>query len=564
MGRHRSGQPAQWSTDRAARAHGRRGRRTALWVGLAVAGVLATASTVVAVVARPPTEPPAAVSVSTCDQVLRVVTATSFTPVLEAVAATLDHGPDCVGLDTVAVDGREAAARVAEREADLWIPDDGSWAGLARPGLLPDEDGPGGAGTVLATSPIYLVTDAGTAARLRSAGGSWLGLSGLLADRTSGVRLAVRDPNGSGDGMVAAGSLGEAVWLERGMDASSAALSAALPSTRTVPGAGPALPDRAGEVGLVPEYALVPALAEEKDAVILAGADHTALLRYTWLPTTAALGTPERAAALGKLLAALKGPEAAAAIGAAHLRRPGGTAPPGAPAGRLPQLTGKPLEPLGAHHVDHVFAAWYVQDRRSSILLAVDVSGSMLEPAPGTGTPLIDFVRQGCLAVGRLLPDQSSLGLWAFGSQLDPPRDYKVLLPTAPLSEGQRAGLTGAVGQLVARRTGTGLYDTILAAYRSATASYREDVGNQVVVFSDGLNQDDPNSISSEQLASALKAAADPKRPVQITVVAYGSHPEAAVLQKALAPVNAYVSKVQTAEQVAAAFLHAAASGIHS
>lgn len=561
MGRHRSGQPERWSANSSGPAPARRDRRTAIWVGLGVLVVLATASTAVAMVAGDSSDPPAAAPVSSCDRVLRVVTATSFAPVLEKVGATLETGPDCVGLDTVVVDGREAAGRVAERAADLWIPDDGSWAGIARNGLLA-EDGAGGAGTVLATSPIYLVTDASTATRINAAGGSWLGLAGLLS-RRAGVRLAVRDPNGSGDGMVAAGSLGEAVWLDRGMDASSAALSAALPSTRTVRGKDPALPDRAGEVGLVPEYALVPALAEEKDAAVLAGTDHTALLRFTWLPTATAVATPERAAALKKLLAALKGPVAAEALGAAHLRRPGGGPPPGAPAGRLPRLTAKPLESLGAHHVDHVFAAWYVQDRRSSILLAVDVSGSMLEPAPGTNTPLIDFVRQGCLAVGRLLPDQSSLGLWAFGSELDPPRDYQILLPTAPLSEGQRAGLTGAVGRLVGQRTGTGLYDTILAAYKAATASYREDVGNQVVIFTDGRNEDDADSITPDQLAKALKDTADEDRPVEITVVAYGSRPEADVLEKVLAPVDGYISKVQTSEQVAAAFLHAAASGIH-
>jgi hypothetical protein len=564
MGRHRSGQPAaQWSEGRSGRSHARRDRSPALWLGLAVLGVLATASTAVALVARQSSEPPAAPPVASCERVLRVVTATSFAPVLEKVGATLDDGPDCVGLDTVVVDGREAAARVAEREADLWIPDDASWAGIARAGLLPEE-GEGGAGTVLATSPIYLVADPATAGRIRTAGGSWLGLAGLVGNRSSGVRLAVRDPNGSGDGMVAAGSLAEAVWIKDGMDASSAALSAALPNTRTVRGAGPALPERPGEVGLVPEYALLPALAELEGVTVLAGTDHTALLRYTWLPTTAALGTPERAAALQKLLAALKSPVAAEAIGAANLRRPGGGAPPGTPTGTLPQLTAKPLEPLGGHHVDHVFAAWYVQDRRSSILLAVDVSGSMLEPAPGTTTPLIDFVKQGCLAVGRLLPDQSSLGLWAFGSLLDPPRDYRVLLPTAPLTEGQRAGLSGAVGRLAGERTGTGLYDTILAAYRAATAAYREDVGNQVVVFTDGRNEDDPGSITAERLAAGLKATADEDRPVEITVVAYGDRPEVELLEKALEPVNGYVSKVQTPEEVAAAFLHAAASGVHS
>jgi hypothetical protein len=449
---------------------------------------------------------------------------------------------------------------VAEREADVWIPDDVSWGGVARPGLLAEE-GQGSSGTVLATSPIYMVTDTATAARVTAAGGSWLGLSGLVG-HDSGVRLAVRDPNGSGDGMVAAGSLGESVWLKSGMDAASAALSAALKQTRTVPGRAAALPNRPGEVGLVPEYALLAAPQTAADAAVLAGTDHTALLRYGWLPSAAAVGTPERAAALDRLLGALKSPDAAGAYAAAKLRRPDGAAPAGA-AGRLPRLAAEPLGILEPHHVDHVFAAWYVQDRRSSILLAVDVSGSMGQPAPGTTTPLIDLVREGCLAVGRMLPDQSSVGVWAFGSLLDPPRDYRVLLPTAQLTEGQRAGLAVAVGKLAAQPTGTGLYDTVLAAYRSATASYREGVGNQVLVFTDGRNEDDHASISAAQFAAGLKAAADPKRPVQLTVVAFGSLSDAAGLQKAIGSVDGYVSSVRTPEQVSAAFLHAAASGLY-
>jgi hypothetical protein len=493
---------------------------------------------------------------SGCTRTLRVVTASSFAPVLSALRPGLAAGPGCVELDTVVVDGRAAADRVAERQADLWIPDDVSWAAVARPGLLAEE-GAAGAGTVLATSPIYMVTDAPTAARVRAAGGSWLGLARLVTGG-SGVRLAVRDPNGSGDGMVAAGSLGEAVWLSDGMDASSAALSAALRWTRTVGGAAAAMPDRAGEVGLVAEHTL----AGTAPAAVLSGSDHTALLRYGWLPSAAAVQTPERAAALAALLDTLKAADAAPAYAAAHLRRPDGPAPAGLPAG-LPALTAGPLRILGPHHVDHVFAAWYVQDRRSSILLAVDVSGSMADPAPGTSTPLIDLVRQGCLAVGRLLPDQSSLGLWAFGSRLAPPLDHAVLLPAAPLSEGQRAGLAGAVGRLRAERTGTGLYDTILAAYRSATGSYQEGVGNQVVVFTDGRNEDDPESISAAQLAAGLAEAADPARRVELTVVAFGDRPEVAALATALKPVGGYVSQVRTPTEVAAAFLHAAASGVH-
>jgi hypothetical protein len=542
-------------------------RRGLLWGAAAVLVVIGVVSGVVAVAQRGPTrsdggrDSSSVLAESTCDRTLRVVTATSFAPVLSALQPKLVTGPDCVALDTVVVDGRAAADRVAEREADVWIPDDVSWAAVARGGLLA-EDGEGGSGTVLATSPIYMVGDRATAAKVTGAGGSWLALAKLVTS-PGGVRLAVRDPNGSGDGMVAAASLGEAVWLKDGMDASSAALSSALKQTRTVPGGVAALPDRPGEVGLVPEYALVSARRSATDAAVLTGKDFTALLRYGWLPTAAAVGDPARKAGLDRLLAALKRPDAAGAYAAAKLRRPGGGAPADVPAGRLPRLTAKALETLEPHHVDHVFAAWYVQDRRSSILLAVDVSGSMAQPAPGTGTSLIALVRQGCLAVGRMLPDQSSLGLWAFGSQLDPPRDYQVLLPTAQLTDGQRAGLAGAVGQLAAQQTGTGLYDTILAAYKSATSSYREGEANQVLVFTDGRNEDDPASIDLGQLTAGLKAAADPKRPVELTVVAYGKLPEAASLQDAIGPVHGYVSDVQTPQEVAAAFLHAAASGLH-
>ena len=551
MGKHRSGRvggPLLWGT-----------------AVVLVAAAVGTAA--IALVQRGPSRsessPPSStlLAESTCDTTLKVVTASSFSTVLATLQPSLATGPNCVALDTVVVDGRDAAARVAEREADVWIPDDLSWAAVARGGLLADE-GKGDSGTVLAISPIYMVTDTATATRLTGAGGSWLGLSKLVAS-PGGVRLALRDPNGSGDGMVAAGSLGEAVWNKDGMDASSAALSAALRQTRTVPGTAPALPDRPGEVGLVPEYALLAAKRTPEDAAVLPGTDHTAVLRYGWLPTAAAVADPARRAALDRLLAALKSRDAAKAYAAAGLRRSDARVAPDEGDVRLPRLTAAPLDILKPHHVDHVFAAWYVQDRRSSILLAVDVSGSMGQPAPGTTTPLIRLVQQGCLAVGQMLPDQSSLGLWSFGSQLDPPRDYRVLLPTAQLTDGQRAGLAGAVGKLTAERTGTGLYDTILAAYKAATAQWRPDEANQVVVFTDGRNEDDPVSIGLHQLATELKRAADPKRPVELTVVAYGKLPEVSSLEDALGEVDGYVSSVQTPAQVSAAFLHAAASGLH-
>jgi len=496
-----------------------------------------------------------------CQTAVRVVTAASFAPVLSALAPALAAGEDCARLEVTIADGRAAAARFTELGAHVWIPDDSSWAGVAGATKLA-KPVVGGAGTVVATSPIYLVTDPTTAERISAAGSSWLGLAGLVTGG-SGVRLVVCDPAGSGDGLVAAGAFGEAVWLTAGMNASAEALATALPATRTVPGTAPAMPVEDGEVGLVPEYVLLGQAAATPGYVVLAPADHTAVLRFTWLPAAGTADDPALARAMDRMLRTIVGPDGREPLAAAGLRGLERKPPAAAWAGTLPAVSATPFDVLAPHHVEHVFATWYAADRRSDLLVVVDVSGSMATPAPGTETPLIDLVRQGCDRVGELLPDDSELSLWEFGSRLDPPRDHRELLPGAPMTAGQRQALAGATQALTARQTGTGLYDTLLAAYLSARDSYRSGTPNHVVVFTDGRNEDDPDSISPAQLAEQLAAARNPQRPVLLTVVTFGPEPETEVLKQALRPVGGGVSPLTTAAEVRAVFIHIAAGGLH-
>src|SRR3546814_12873925 len=58
---------------------------------------------------------------------------------------------------------------------------------------------------------------------------------------------------------------------------------------------------------------------------------------------------------------------------------------------------------------------------------------------------------------------------------------------------------------------GTGLYDTTLAAFRSAQKDYDPDYFNAVVLLSDGAN-DDPGSMRQADLLKALRDEADPER----------------------------------------------------
>jgi hypothetical protein len=492
-----------------------------------------------------------------CDRPVRVVTASSFAPVLQAMAGELAKGDNCVRLDVTAADGRSGIKRAAELAADLWIPDDAAWAGSA--GTLSLAQPPmAGAGTVLATSPFYMVTDKQTGAKLTRAGGGWLGLTRLVAGDDN-VHLVIRDPIGSGDGMMAAGGAAEAVWEDVDMDASALWLSDAQRKTRIVT-TGAALPSKPGEVGVVPEYALSAALKAAASApVVLPGTDHTVMLRYTWYPLTPALADTARAAALERLRLKLTGAAGAAAIKGAGLRTP---ADAQAAVDPLPAPKAKPFDVLGGHSVDHVFATWYVEDRRTDLLVAVDVSGSMSAPTPGSSSSRIDLVRQGSRSLVGLLPNDSRMGLWEFGSELDGARDYRQLLGLAALNVAQRQRLRSAIDRLAPQETGTGLYDTILAAYTSARDGYRPGVPNQVLIFTDGKNESDANSLSAGELAAKLKAAADPKRPILLSVVTFGAAADAKVVEDALKPVDGYVDRLATADEVAAVFIHVAAGGL--
>ena len=551
--------------------HSRSGRfRRHRWLLPVVLVIAVAAATVGFVVGRPtdPTARPAASSPSPspCTTPLHVVTASPFAPVLTSLAPVMATGEDCVRLEVTVADGRAAAGRVASLGAHVWIPDDTAWGATAGSLEIAEPD-VGGSGTVVATSPVFMVTDPATAETVEAAGGSWLGLAGLVTTG-SDVRLAVRDPAGSGDGLVAAGAVGEAVWLDAGMDASAEALATALPATRTVEGAVAALPEGEGEVGLVPEYALLPVLDPDQGSTgqpltVLTGADHTAVLRFTWLPTAVAARDAVLLRAMDTVLEALGGPDGQEALAAAGLRGPDGNPPNGAAADGVPTVSAPMFEVLGAHNVDHVFATWYAADRRSDVLVVVDVSGSMREVAPGSDEALIDVVRAGVDRLAELLPDESELALWEFGSLLDPPRDHRILLQRAALTSEHRHALGAATEGLTATDTGTGLHDTLLAAYTSARDGYRPDTPNHVVLFTDGTNEDDPGSLTAEELAGALAEAQDPRRPVLLTLITFGPEPDTAVLEAALEPVEGHVQALTTADEVRAVFIHQAAGGLH-
>jgi Bacterial extracellular solute-binding protein/von Willebrand factor type A domain len=552
-----------------ARHAARRGSRSRWLLILLVVAIIAAGAVAALTLRHPDTHrgvgapPPSSASGITtttaaaaapCGTQVNVVTAQSFaTPLKQIADATT--GANCVRVNVTVADGQAAIDKVASSKPDVWIPDDTSWTSLATVPLDLDNK------VVVASSPVYALTrkaDGAPPAAIQT----WPGLAQALSQQGAAAHLVATDPADSGAGMVPLGVLSAAVGKIGGPYQSALELVRAWQGGRVVTHGGSAFPDKAGDIGLVPEYACLQA-KDASEYNVVAPSDGTALMRYTLVATADAAGNPTRAANVARLRSALTAPSAASALASAGLRPPAwpSSAPPSEVSAILPHLSAAPFAVVGQHYLWHVLSTWHPDQRRSNVLIVVDISGSMRDPAPGSTTPLIDLVRAGLTQVNNLLPDNSELGLWQFGFQLDPPHDYQSLVPPAPLDAGQRGKFTAAITSLQARSTGTALYATILAAYQQQQADFRKGLPTEVLLFTDGVDQDAPGSVDIGQLKAQL-AAADPAKHVQLAVLGFGDQIPVAALTDALQPVHGEVDHLVTADDVLAAFVHAVSGGL--
>jgi hypothetical protein len=495
--------------------------------------------------------------------VLRVVSTASYRAALDAVRSDLSTGVACVDLEVTVADGRDAEQLVDQRRAHVWITDDAAWLEYNEDYEAYDgsEDQEEDDYPTLATSPVLFVSSSALATSVRRAGDGWTGLATLI-DSGRPIRIVSTDPATSGDGLVAIGGLGDAVWDTAGMDASALLLNKAYRHHRTTRHL--MRPARAAdEIALVPEH-LLGGVPTNESAVTLPS-DRTVLMRYSWYPTDVDADDAAVRAARARLLATLRdGAPADRARAAAHLRDGQGVPPP--TSGTDGTWAARELPPanpvMDAHRVEHVFATWYADDRKADLLVVVDVSGSMAAPAPGSERPLIGLVRENVRHLADQLPNDARLGVWGFGSHLDGDHDYVVVDRLRGLTPPHRLRLSVHLDRLAARNTGTGLHDTVLASYRYALAEARQSVDFHVMVFTDGLNQDDPGAVSARELRQALGRLAEPDAPVGMTVVKVGKE-STTTLEHGLRPVDGEVVTISSVHDILATFIHLAAGGLH-
>jgi len=184
--------------------------------------------------------------------------------------------------------------------------------------------------------------------------------------------------------------------------------------------------------------------------------------------------------------------------------------------------------PTGQVMVD-LLDTWAQQRKGARIMLVLDVSGSMGEPADPSdqnGPTKLDLAKE---AVTEGLDDfkpEDLVGLRIFTTNDDGRPVVTDLSPVAPVGPNREA-LVNQVNSLSPLR-GTPLYDVTQQSYDEMLANYDPSLINAVIVLTDGMNDDGTPDDDDEQFESLLadvkrNSEGENSKPVRIFTVAYGS-----------------------------------------
>ncbi|MFD9544394.1 substrate-binding and VWA domain-containing protein [Streptomyces sp. NPDC060022] len=486
---------------------------------------------------------------------LTVVVSPDIAPAVRTVAAGASKEParsdgQCLRVTVVARDSYKVANALAAGSGDpgyqVWLPDSDLWLDRAKGtgnGI------PVSPGDSVATSPVTvgMVPSASEALGWPEKTYSWAELtaSAMGSDK---VRLGIADPARSATGLLALSSIGASPGAPGGdhdteVAATAKALAQRMSDSDTQMLEALAQDASGAEFGN-PKHNQAVVVSEQAAFTHNAGspsagrlqlfypADGTPLLNYPYaLVNSAELTSDESRAAL-RFMRLLDDDRAHTVLEKNGFRTTDGTTEPAmveSAGGRTPQPFATPAAvPPSADVLQETLGMWTITVQSARLTTVVDASGSMAITVPGRDRSRMDVTKASLIqALGQFTPDDE-IGLWVFATTLDGDKDYRQVMPTRRLGAPAKGGgthrekLSAAFKALepVPNRA-TGLYDTTLASYKEAQATYVKGKFNALVLLTDGSNQDD-YGISRSALIGQLERVSDPERPVPIIAIAVG------------------------------------------
>ena len=186
-----------------------------------------------------------------------------------------------------------------------------------------------------------------------------------------------------------------------------------------------------------------------------------------------------------------------------------------------------------------VIDRWAIDRKSARVMLVIDVSGSMGDPASGDKTKL-DLAKDAAVtALGQFKVDDE-VGLRAFSSGIGPAAhtDYVDLVPIGAIG-ANREEMRTKIRNLVPTNS-TPLYTVARDSQKELRQSYDPARINAVLLLTDGRNEDEHNNDLEGTLA-ALRQGTEGQdtTPVRLFPIAYGSGADLGVLQRMAEATNA-------------------------
>lgn len=192
--------------------------------------------------------------------------------------------------------------------------------------------------------------------------------------------------------------------------------------------------------------------------------------------------------------------------------------------GLLPAEPQQVLTPPAPEVLDSIQTSWTELRKRARVLLVIDVSGSMGDPAGG-GQSKLDLAKEAAISSLSLFASDDDVGLWVFTTEISGGQDYRELIPIGPLGPNLdrfRKEIRGLVPL-----NGTPLYTAVHDAVETMRLQLDPDRINGVVVLTDGRNEDPRN-----QDLDALLRYLDSELNVRVFPIAYGEDADLRTLTK--------------------------------
>jgi len=453
---------------------------------------------------------------------VRVSTTAEFAPIVEgAVDRLAGYGIACTDYDVVVESAADAALQISGGTdlPQVWIPDSELWIARANEG----DTGPAlTAGTTLATTPVYLAVPGSIAQPSETAAAApWQDILG------GPIELRVDAPEDSTASLLtllsAQAAVGGTPQGEQLLLSSTIRMSHQTATGPELLAQASGEPADASAVA-ASEQQILQHRADNPESTLAAvvPAEGLGSLRYSWVVVPDEDQDAATRDAVSRLGQSLMG-----VAGLLDRKEAGFRTGDGKGAGTIPgvgDVTGEAVADPSPSETEAILAAWDAAAGDHQILTVMDVSTSMLEPA-GDSTR-IELAADGLQEVLGTLPATDQVGLWTFSSDQPSGNDWTEVAPIGPLNgeaddSGTHLDDLLAESAALASRTGggTGLYDTVRAAYHAVQDGYQPGVESAVVVVTDGRDDD---TRGLYPLLVELQSSADPSRPVAVYVVGIG------------------------------------------